>query len=72
MLKTIVNSPYCKLIVGIILLATSVHEVAAEILNEQANGLGAHHGVLVYALFYVLKALPDIFDSFENLNEVQD
>ena len=68
MLKASLNSPTLKLIIGLILLYTSSMEVFRELQSDEPMLIGAHHGVLLFALLHVLKALPDIFDGVSDVS----
>jgi len=66
MFRKIIDSPLLKLLVGIILLYTSGTEVWHELQKADEVSLGAHHGIVVFALVHILKTLPDIMEGFED------
>lgn len=63
-LRAIVKSPFTNLIAGIILLITCIMETIQEI-SESGFEVGAHHGLLIFSLLHILKAIPDIFEGLE-------
>lgn len=67
MLKKIIDSPVLKLLVGIILLYTSGAEVWHQYQESKEVVVGAHHGIVVFALVHILKTLPDIMEGFEDI-----
>ncbi|XOV80984.1 MAG: hypothetical protein ACFHVJ_08540 [Aestuariibacter sp.] len=69
MFKTIVESSFLRLLVGFILLYTSGAEVWHEYLEADDVAIGAHHGILVFAVVHILKTLPDIMEGLDNINE---
>jgi len=73
MLKLIVTSPYLNLIVGIIMIATSFQEAYETLYDDLKNlSFGAHHGLIVYGLLVVVRALPDIFEGLTFLKDSSD
>jgi len=68
MLEMIAHNPYLNLLCGLVLLVTSGYETWQAL---DHFSLGAHHGVLVFGLIQILKALPDIMDGAEKLAEVK-
>lgn len=69
MFKKIVDSPFLRLLVGIILLYTSGAEAWHEFLEADEVSIGAHHGILVFAVVHILKTVPDIIEGLDNINE---
>ncbi len=68
-MEKFINSPYIKLLCGIILMVTS----GKEVLDSFGDGtIGAHHGVLVFGFVQVLKSIPDFHESIGELKEVND
>lgn len=66
MLRRITQSPYLNLLSGLILLVTSGYEIFLSI--DDAT-LGVRHGILVFSITQVIKAIPEIMHG---LSEVQD
>ena len=63
MLYAISNSKYLRLAVAIILLVTSGTEV-----YQSAEVIGAHHGIVVFAVFQALQTFVSIFAAVEYAN----
>ena len=68
MLEKITRSPYLNLLSGLVLLISSGYETLHTL---DHLSLGAHHGVLIFSLIQILKALPEIMDGAEKLAEVK-
>lgn len=68
-LKQFVANPYVNLAVAMILFVTGLTE-GWDSFQEDLAGLHvrAHHGVMVYGLFNMLKPIPDIFEGLEKMN----
>lgn len=64
MLKKITQSPYLNLLSGLILLMTAGYETWDSF--EQAT-IGAHHGILVFGLIQIVKAIPEITVGLKEL-----
>jgi len=74
-LKYLAYNPILNLISGLVLLASAGYEVF-DILKETneivlSPGIGVHHGVFIFAIIHILKALPDVMEGLEELNEVE-
>ena len=63
-----VDNPLARLIVGVILLATSL----AELLTDIDEGIQAEHGIVFYAIFMIIKTLPELQHSLENISSFRD
>ena len=66
MLVKIINSPWLSLVSGIILLITSGIEVYDKI---GAAHVGAHHGILIFALVQVIRTLPEFHHAAKEIGE---
>jgi hypothetical protein len=60
MLKSIVDSKILRLLVALILAITSGVEVFQSI-----GDVGAHHGVMLFAMYQILQAMAGMFGAFE-------
>ena len=69
MLEKITENPFVNLLSGIILFVTSGYEVWVS-LDEFA--LGAHHGVLIFGIFHVIKTLPEFLYALKEFKEGED
>ncbi len=65
-LHRLATNPRINLVVAVLLLVASGWEVF-ETFDEPS--LGTHHGVLVFALMQVIKALPDIIDGAKTIDD---
>ncbi len=72
-LKRFLDSPYVHLGIGVILLLTSLSE-AWETLGEDLKGfqLGAHHGLGLFGIFYVLKSLVEVLERLVEASEAAE
>jgi hypothetical protein len=70
-LKAVVNSAWVNLACCIILLISAGNEI----LKDIDGGIGAHHGVALFALFKILQILPDIVEhaakASEDVSEIE-
>ncbi len=65
-IKRWVESAILSLIVGLVMLGTGLAEAWATLGADIASmKLGGHHGVAVFGLFSVVKALPSLFSGAE-------
>lgn len=69
MLKAITESPYLNLFSGMVLLITSGYET---IVSMQDSLFGAHHGILLFSLTQIVKAIPDIMHGLTDVEEAED
>jgi hypothetical protein len=71
MLKKITRSPYLNLLSGTILLITAGYETFAVAIEETATeaSVGAHHGILVFAIIHIAKSIPEIMHSLKEFEE---
>jgi len=72
-IRRLVDNPYAKLLVGVILLVTGLHEAWATLRADLIHlNLKAHHGVMVLGLFHILTAIPDLLEAAEDLSEDEE
>ncbi len=65
-IKRWVESAILNLIVGLVMFGTSLAEAWATLgADIMSLNLGGHHGIAVFGLFSVVKALPDLFSGAE-------
>ncbi|MGB1879347.1 MAG: hypothetical protein ACPHTD_01395 [Gammaproteobacteria bacterium] len=64
MLKAIAENPYVSLVTGILLLVTASIEII-----EDADRIGAHHGIALFALVQILSVIPHLTHSAKELHE---
>jgi len=66
MLKRIVENRWLNLLVAIVLAATALSELGESLWDDLISGnVRGHHGVFLYAVLAVLKAIPDLFEASE-------
>jgi hypothetical protein len=65
-IRKFVNHPVALLTTSGVMFATSLHEVIS---TSETFQLGAHHGVLAYAMLQAVRALPDLFESAERAED---
>lgn len=67
-LRKFVESPYLNMIVGLIVLFSGLSEAWGTLYKDIFGGnFGAHHGVVVFGFFQILKSLPHILDGIKQL-----
>lgn len=70
MLKRITENPYLDLFSGLVLLMTSAYQTITTLGHA---GLGVHHGILVFSIVQIIKAVPEItrgLSELEKANEI--
>ena len=50
------ENTYVKLVAGLILLLTSLYEL----ITETEAGLHGEHGIIVFAVFHILRVFPEL------------
>lgn len=65
-LEKFVKSPFVNMAIGFVLLITGLME-AWDTLQEDLVHLHfkAHHGMIIFGFFNILKSVPDIFEGLE-------
>ncbi len=72
-LKRITRNPCLNILVGLIFLATGLTEAWESLADDLAAlKLGVHHGAILVGLLQATKAIPDLFESLEYLEEPSD
>ena len=61
-------SPWLNLVVGLVLLISSGWETI-EAFTKESNMLATRHGVLLFSIVQVLKALPDLMEALRSADE---
>lgn len=70
-LGRLAHNPYLTLAMGLIVFASGLSEVWATIADDlSAMRLRGMHGVTLFGLVQGLKALPEVFDGFDEIDEV--
>ncbi len=69
MLRKITESPYLNLLSGLILLITSAYETFTTL--DQAT-LGVPHGILVFSIIQIAKAIPEIMHGLTEVREAHE
>jgi hypothetical protein len=65
-IRKVVNHPAMLLTTASAMFVSSLHEVISSAATFQ---LGAHHGILAYAMLQAARALPDLFESAERAED---
>ncbi len=69
MLRQITQSPYLNLFSGLILLATSIYEIA---LTVDEASFGIRHGILIFSLVQIIKVIPEIVRGLTEIQEADE
>ena len=64
MLKAIAENPYLALFSGVILFITATIEIV-----EDADHIGAHHGIAIFALTQIISVIPHLIHSAKEIHE---
>ncbi|WNC69966.1 hypothetical protein RI845_07465 [Thalassotalea nanhaiensis] len=65
-LRTLTNSPTVNVLIGLIILATSLAEIISSV---DRISIGAHHGAAIFGLFHTLKSLPELVEGIKKFEE---
>ena len=69
-IRRIVNNPFANIFVALILLTTSLMEAWETLFDDVGEmNLGAHHGIMLFAIFQILKTLPDLMDALHFIHK---
>ncbi|MCK5295164.1 MAG: hypothetical protein KAJ49_10945 [Arcobacteraceae bacterium] len=71
-LRRVTKNPYLNLFIGLIFLYSGISEMMNELKELDNFRFGVHHGVILFALLHILKIVPDIFEGFEYIENVED
>ncbi len=66
MLRRISDSPYLNLFSGLVLLITSGYEIMMTVDDVL---VGVRHGILVFGLIQIVKAIPEIMRGLEEVQK---
>ena len=67
-LRKFVSHPWVSFIVAVVLLCAGLSEGWETFQDDLMNAnLRAHHGIILYGFFAMLKSLPDVFDGLERI-----
>ncbi|MBU0482754.1 MAG: hypothetical protein KKG47_16800 [Proteobacteria bacterium] len=69
MLRKITRSSYLNLLSGLILILSAGIET---IEGFGEGSIGAHHGILVFGLIQITKAIPEIMHGLKELEEAKE
>lgn len=68
-LRRFINNPIINIIVGLAFLYTGLADTVEQIQQHEDIKIGSHHGVVLYAIVHILKAIPDLFESIEKIED---
>ncbi len=69
MVRYIATNPYLNLAAGLIFLASGIIETIHELIWVEGFKIGAHHGVVLFAIRQTLRSFTDIFEGVVYVNE---
>jgi hypothetical protein len=69
MLEKITKSPYLNLISGLVLLITASIETYEGLAQEMEFGI--HHGILLYSILHLIRAIPEAMHGFDDLEKTE-
>lgn len=69
-LQRIALHPYLNIVIGLIFLYSGISEAVYELKDLEDFKIGAHHGVILFAILHIFKALPHIFEGLEYIEKV--
>ncbi len=68
-LKRIVKNPYINIIVALLLFYSGISETVHELRELEGFKVGAHHGVILFAVLQIFKTIPDLFEGLEYIDD---
>jgi hypothetical protein len=68
-LQRIAEHPYLNIVVGLILLYSGIFETVHELKGLEDFKIGAHHGVILFAILHIFKALPHVFEGLKYIEK---
>lgn len=71
-MKNIVDNPYLNIIVGLLFLYSGFQEAVDHYKEAEEIKIGAHHGVILFSMLYILKALPDVVEGLERVIQARE
>ena len=69
MLKRYFKNLHVKIAVSLVLFVSGSWEALHEFKSAEGFSIGAHHGIMIYALFQMLGALAELVESAEEITE---
>lgn len=67
-LRKFISHPWVGLIVAMVMLLAGLSEGWETLQEDLMNTeLRAHHGIIVYGFYAMLKAIPDVFEGLEGI-----
>ena len=72
LLKHIVDNPYLNIVVCLLLLFTAISDTVHEFKKIEEFKVGVHHGIIPFAILYILKALPALFEGLKYIDKAGD
>lgn len=67
-LKKFAENTYVKLAAGIILLVTT----SIELVEQLESGIQAEHGVFVFALWHIIRVIPELQHAADELGTASE
>lgn len=61
MFKKIIKSNYVKLIMSVLIVASTIPTVISDFTNDENNGW-EHYGLMLIGIFYMIQSLIDLFE----------
>lgn len=71
-MKNIVDNPYLNIVVGLLFLYSGIQEAVDHYEEVEAIKIGVHHGVILFSMLYVLKALPEVIEGLERVIQARE
>ncbi len=65
-LRRIVKNPYVNIVVGLLLLYSGINETVRELKELDGFRIGVHHGIILFSILQILRAVPDFFEGLEH------
>ena len=67
-LRRFISHPWVSLMVAVVMLLAGLSEGWDTLEEDLMNAdLRAHHGIIVYGFYAILKAIPDLFEGLERV-----
>jgi hypothetical protein len=67
MFKKFLHSPHLSLFAGVVLLLTAGYETFTTL---ETFTVGAHHGILLFSLIHIAKAIPELKEGIGQIESI--
>ena len=70
-METVINTPYTKMFLGILLLYSSINTMINDY-SSSVKGISIHHSIALYGLVMFLQSLISVLQALDKLKQVKE